>query len=61
MQKVSLLNQLLKTNYLAKFKRKKNAGYEISAKIRNSIGDKIVEPLTYLYNLSFSTGIIPNF
>ena len=65
MQKASSLDQLLKTNYLQKLlnlKENKSAGYdEISAKIIKSIANEIVEPLTYIYNLSFSTEIIPNF
>ena len=66
MRKASSLNQLPKTNYLhaeiINLKEKKSAGYdEISAKIIKSIANEIVEPLTYIYNLSFSTGIIPNF
>ena len=53
MQKVSSLNQLLKTNLLTEIinlKENKSAGYdEISAKTIKSIANEIVEPLTYIY------------
>ena len=37
-------------------------GYdEMNAIIVKSIANEIVDPLTYIYNLGFSTGIIPSF
>jgi hypothetical protein len=40
----------------------KNAGHdEVSAKMIKKISENIIKPLTYIYNLSFQTGKIPNF
>jgi hypothetical protein len=40
----------------------KSAGHdEISAKMIKKISENIIKPLTYIYNLSFQTGKIPNF
>ena len=40
----------------------KSAGHdEVSAKMIKKISENIIKPLTYIYNLSFQTGKIPNF
>jgi Notch-like protein len=40
----------------------KSAGHDyISAKIIKIISEEIIKPRTYIYNLSFETGKIPNF
>ena len=40
----------------------KSAGHDdISAKMIKIISEEIIKPLTYIYNLSFETGKIPNF
>ena len=40
----------------------KSAGHdEVRAKMIKMITENIMKPLTYIYNLSFQTGKIPNF
>ena len=53
-------NELL--TEILNLKEHKSAGYdEMNATIVKSIANEIVEPLTYIYNLSFSTRTIPSF
>ena len=47
--------------YAAKKLKKKSAGFvKMSTKLVSDIMEDIVCPLTYMINLSFTTGIIPN-
>ena len=46
---------------ISKFQNKKSPGPDnITPKLLKAIKDEISDPLLYLFNLSFSSGIVPN-